>query len=58
MRCPHCKKTIKDEEALDAIAPAKILSRSGSIRGRRGEHKKKGHPSDVAARAARARWGK
>jgi hypothetical protein len=58
MRCPHCKKLIKDDDALDLIAAAKILSRSGSIRGKRGEHKKKGHSSEIAARAARARWGK
>jgi hypothetical protein len=36
MICPHCKREIADEEALELITEEAVLRKSGSIRGARG----------------------
>ena len=53
MKCPHCRRSILDEEALMMIPEAAILRKSASILGARGRGKAKSRDPDKMRQAGR-----
>jgi hypothetical protein len=53
MKCPHCKHSILDEEALMMISEAAILRKSASILGARGRGKAKSRDPEKMRQAGR-----
>jgi hypothetical protein len=53
MKCPHCKHSILDEEALMMIPEAAVLRKSASILGARGRGKAKARDPEKMRAAGR-----
>jgi general stress protein YciG len=53
MICPHCKRKIADQDAVELIAEEAILRKSGSIRGARGRGPAKARDPELMRQAGK-----